>query len=103
MSISARPYFQIQGGGETVGKGSRYLIPLLVPFQSFMAALAIFRAKQGDVSVLTNKQIKTRYQASLGRALKNGILPIVCKPHDLRSIYISLVYTAFESICNGGR
>ena len=90
-------YAYYEGQAKKRGSGSRYLIPLLVPFQTFTAALAIFRAKQGDVSLLTNKQIKTRYQASLGRALKNGILPIVCKPHDLRSIYVSLVYTAFES------
>ena len=83
-------------------QSSRIHNPAIVPIDLFTTALTAFRTKQGHVSTLTNMQIKTRYQPMLGRVLKmhsadGGALPVVCKPHDLRSLYVALVYASFES------
>ena len=98
FTAAERPHYAyFDGQAKKRGHAKPYLIPLLVPFDVFSSALAVFRELQGDVSQMSNKQIKTRYQSTIGRALKKGALPVQCKPHDLRSVYVSLVYIAFES------
>ena len=75
----------------------RYKIPLLVPFAQFEKGLAFLRAWQGDVSMLTNKQVSSRYQPNLQRHLSENMFGgMHVRPHMLRSIYMRLVVLAFD-------
>ncbi len=75
-----------------------YVIPLLCDFAVFQRGVRILRSKQGGA--LAPEGVHTRYQPSICRAIKSGIvphLPETCHAHDCRAIYSALVYHAFVS------
>ena len=103
------------------------VIPLLVPYDLFAAALAALRAKQMEeqpqdrrrakthVAQLSNESIKRRYGHSTNTALAaRTVLPLptyhcykkggerACHDHDLRALFAAFVYLIYdcsESYC----
>jgi integrase len=78
-----------------------YVIPLLVPYETFAKGLRALRQKQGDaIANLTTAQATHRYQPNAQRAIESGELAGVPKSihiHDLRSIYTAAVGELFVS------
>ena len=92
--------------------GGSYVIPLLVPFATFAKGLAAFRSKQfsftndkrrakTNVVLLTNAQVRTRYNFPLQVALEaNRVVTLPrCHIHDLRALYASAVWLLYTSDC----
>ena len=79
------------------GNGKTFTIPLLVTYDTFMIGFNALRKKQGDVSTLTNEEVKSRYIGSLNRDLGKA-MPFLppCNVHKLRSIYVAIVYEAYN-------
>jgi len=83
-----------------------YAIPLLVPFSMFRSSLAELRERQGiprdwdgksrvGVMLKTNREVSRQYQGNLDDRFK-VLFPELRRPHDLRALYCSLVYSGFE-------
>ena len=94
-----------RGQAKKRGAAKEYLIPLMVSYTRFMGALNKFRDRQGNVSAMTNLQVKKKWAGQLNRVLKKrsdegGALPCTARPHDLRSIYVSLVQASFTTSCS---
>ena len=54
-----------RGQAKKRGAAKEYLIPLMVPYTRFMGALKTFRDRQGNVSALTNLQVKKKWAGQL--------------------------------------
>ena len=87
-----------------------YNMPILCPYEVFANGLKALRLKQGakqskNVQDLTPKQITKRYAGQIRTALKGTVkpprkreillIPVSCKVHDLRALYMSFVYECF--------
>ena len=96
-SSKSRTHAVFNGALKKRGNGQPFVIPLLVPYDTFMVGFNVLRKKQGDVSSLSNKEIKSRYDGSLNRDLGKAMpfLPM-CNVHQLRSIYVAIVYEAYN-------
>ena len=70
------------------GDGKLFVVPLLVPYDTFIIGYNALRLTQGDVSSLTNKEIKNRYVGYLNRDI-GRVMPFLppCNVHKLRSDY----------------
>jgi hypothetical protein len=82
------------------GAGEAFEIPLLVPYSTFANGLRALREKQGaQIATLDDKQVSALYNANLRRDLTRALpgAPEGIHPHDLRSVYVALVYELFES------
>ena len=83
-----------------------YEIPLLCKFELFKRGIDVLRAKQGDVSHLSNDQIGNRYRANAQRDLEMGkflpSIPTCATIHFLRTVYITLVYHVYVSPWSSG-
>ena len=97
-------YALFSGALKQRGNNATFPIPLLVPYKTFLNGLMALRQKQGaDITSLSNRKVADRYCSNAGKALKRGLLPGLPKrvakdlhPHDLRAIYICMVYECFE-------
>ena len=102
------------------GTATPYTIPLLVPYRTFQHAWMALRHKQSEPSSysniaagsLSNKQINHRFSKTLDRALNPGHwyqskknkpkpslitgLPLGLHAHDLRCIYVALVFHCYR-------
>ena len=114
FSPSARgaTYTVFEGQLKKQGKAEAYTIPLLCEYATFLKGWSVLRERQSmcareapyskvAVQSLSNKQVKTRYQKSLARALKyqkpaiRG-LPRGIKEHDLRSMYAAFAFHCYD-------
>ena len=101
--LPGREYACLFDGQLKKGEGAAsppYTIPLLVPFRLFASALAVLRDKQAagrgrPVASLTPEQVAVRYHGNYCRHIEAN-LPEVQTGHDLRGLYVALVYQAFD-------
>lgn len=102
-------YALFSGQLKKKGQSKPYVIPLICNYFTLVKGFNALREKQAESSsysetpavTLTNRQIKTRYQKSLHRALhqRKAVvphLPTDIKEHDLRSIYAALVWHIYS-------
>ena len=78
------------------------VIPLLCEYSTFATGLLALRQKQGPaIALLSNREIKTRYQFMVQRDLaQRDALPRApanIHIHDLRSVYLAAVYELYDS------
>ena len=89
---------QFTGQLKTRGNAETYIIPLLVPFNTFIKGFKAMQAMQRNKN-LPNDEAKDKYQSILSKALsKQRVLknlPRRLTPHDLRSIYAAIVVSVF--------
>jgi hypothetical protein len=73
---------------KTHGQSAAYTIPILIDPKVFASAMRVLRAKQGDVSHLSNEQIQDKYNGSLTpKRITIAFWPGIPKFHFLRTCY----------------
>ena len=97
------PYFALFSGQlkkRNTESAVKYVIPLLVPYETLCAAIAAFRRRQ-RCEGLTNAQIKQRYQGSIRRDFRKVLpfMPPNTTPHSLRALFCEFVFHAFDVPC----
>lgn len=75
--------------------GKEYQIPLLVKYTLFANAVKYLRSMQGDVALLSNRELSVRYQGNASREMKT-LFPFLERPHDLRACYAAMVHQSFD-------
>ena len=99
---SGRARFQRHGARSVVFEGQAkkptetegYVIPLLCETDLFLGALDILKDKRGDISSLSNEQIKRKMNGGLRSMHVHRTFPTLPEGahfHTLRSIYFHLV------------
>lgn len=79
------------------GEDHAYTIPLLIDPKSFVRAIQVLRAKQGDISHLSNEQVQKKYNGSLTpKRLDVAFWPGIPKFHFLRACYAKFVDHCFD-------
>ena len=70
------------------GQSKPYTIPLLVDPKVFVAAMQVLRAKQGDISALSDEEVQKKYNGSLTpKRIEMAFWPGIPKFHFLRTCY----------------
>ena len=92
---------RFEGQAKKRGDACVYTIPLLVPYRTFIRALDALRTLQGG-AVFSNRDASREYSQPLRRELLRcekgrGALRLPhLKVHDLRSLYMSLVWQCYS-------
>ena len=74
-----------------------YTIPILVDPNLFMSAMQVLRAKQGDISNLSNEQVQDKYNGSLTpKRINVAFWKGIPKLHFLRTSYAKFVDHLFD-------
>jgi hypothetical protein len=79
------------------GQSVPYTIPLLADPKVFLSALYVLRAKQGDISALTDEQVQKKYNGGLTPTrIEMAFWPGIPKLHFLRTCYAKFCDLLFD-------
>lgn len=102
--LNQRSVFTVNGSHTVLFEGQLkkdeskpYTIPILMDPTLFVSAMQVLRAKQGDISNLSNEQVQDKYNGSLTpKRIEAAFWPGIPKFHFLRTCYAKFVDHCFD-------